>query len=175
MRRRKVFLLLATFILNLSSCAKPTIHEDTGIHSKLTPNDYGIKSKKIYVGLLNSHNSSFHPWTKEMLLSENYFRSCMRSHAPETSFEAVVRWAIRNGQIVIDQDKKSGHPPDFLICVADRLKEWLAERRNLDRGDQQGIFYLVETKEALGDLWPISGEKYYWQMKVINPKLRMMQ
>ncbi|MCB0321077.1 MAG: hypothetical protein KDD60_09135, partial [Bdellovibrionales bacterium] len=49
----------------------------------------------------------------------------------------------------IDQDKKSGHPPDFLICVADRLKEWLAERRNLDRGDQQGIFYLVETKDEM--------------------------
>lgn len=175
MRRQKIFLLLATFILNLSSCAKPTIHEDDKTHSKLTPSDYGTKSRKIYVGLLNSQGSSFHPWLKDMLLSENYFRSCMRPRTPKTSLEAVVRWAIRNGQIVIDRDNGSGRPPDFLVCVADRLGEWLAERKNLDRGDQQGIFYLVETKDALGTLGLISGEKYYWLMKANNSKLRMMQ
>lgn len=155
-------------MVSLQSCAEmdrtPDIEGPRKLGSEVE------KEKAIYVGLVTPE-SRFHPWMKEMFLSQDFFKPCF--FVPDDqSIAIVLRWRSFQGGWIIDKDISAGEAGELMKCVTQQFEKWLAKRPS--QVEQGGIFYLLERKDQLNLRWPANGEKYIWQVR-FEKKWRIFQ
>lgn len=144
---------------SLQSCAEMDKNPDTEVSRKL-----GVeveKVKTIYVGLITSEGK-FHPWMKEMFLSQDLFNSCF--FVPnDQSIAIVLNWRTHQRGWIIDKGRSAGEAGEPVKCITQQFEIWLAKRSS--QFEQGGVFYLVESKDQLNISWPENGEHYSWQFR----------
>lgn len=169
MRINRTICLGLILMVSLQSCAEMDKTLDIEGPRKLGAEV--AKEKTIYVGLITAE-SKFHPWMKEMFLSQDFFKSCFIV-PNDQSIAIVLRWRNYQGGWIIDKDRSAGEAASELMkCVTQQFEIWLAKRTS--QVEQGGIFYLVESKDQLNLSWPANGEKYSWQVR-IEKKRRIFQ
>lgn len=167
-------ILMASWVLlfTLQSCAEISQSEMRPSLSKMTPKNDQAMEKVVYVGLLDDSHF-FHPWNKELLLSENLFNACLRMTISSHSPVAQVFWSMRDGRVNIDRSRSFGQPSIFLKCAEEKFEQWLVSRP-IRRESSQGLFYLVESKDQLEKIGAAQGERYYWKRRSAD-SLRILQ
>ncbi len=168
LRINRTICLGLILMVSLQSCAEVAKTPDIEGSQKL--GSEVAKEKTIYVGLITAENK-FHPWVKELFLSQDFFEPCF--FVPnDQSIGIALRWRSYQGGWTIDKDRSVGGAGELMKCVTQKFEIWLANRSS--QVEQGGIFYLVENKDQLNPSWPENGEKYSWQVRV-EKKRRIFQ
>jgi hypothetical protein len=155
-------------MVSLQSCAEMDKTPDVEGPRKLGAEV--AKEKTIYVGLITAE-SKFHPWMKEMFLSQDFFKSCFIVPNDQT-IAIVLHWRNYQRGWIIDKSRSEGEAGELMKCITQQFEIWLANRSS--QVEQGGIFYLVENKDQLNPRWPANGEKYSWQVR-FEKKRRIFQ
>lgn len=163
-----IICLVLILMGSLQSCAEMDKTSDFEGPRKLSLE--AAKEKIVYVGLITAE-SKFHPWMKEIFLSQDIFESCFIV-PNDQSIAIVLRWKKNKERWIIDEERSDGGGDELMKCVAQQFEMWLAKR--LSRVEEGGFFYLLESKDQLNLGWPANGEKYIWRVR-FEKKRRVFQ
>ncbi|MBK7843925.1 MAG: hypothetical protein IPJ71_09545 [Bdellovibrionales bacterium] len=168
LRINHIICLVLILMGSLQSCAEMDKTSDVEGPRKL--GFEAAKEKTVYVGLITAE-SKFHPWMKEMFLSQDIFEPCFLI-PNDQSIAILLRWRNYRGRWKIDKEGSAGDGGELMKCVIQQFEMWLAKR--LSQAEEGGMFYLVESKDQLNLNWPSNGEKYSWHVR-FEKKRRIFQ